>query len=144
MTAVAIKDGVVAADSSRWHGELCFSSAKKIHRLGDGSLITSAGSEELILAVQEWLEFGMPQDNKPDMVDLSKDGYTVLWLTADGMYRFDGTLNYVGEAAPFMAGGCHADFLMGAMAAGASAEEAVALAIEHCAFARGPLQVERL
>jgi hypothetical protein len=35
-------------------------------------------------------------------------------------------------------------FAEGAMAAGASAEQAVRLAIEHCVYAHGEVQVERL
>lgn len=144
MTAIAIRNGVIAADSSRWHGELCFGTCQKVFRLKAGALLTGAGNEATILAMYHWIDAGMPSDRVPGE-DTSEDGFTVFWLTRfNELMRFDDSTNYVSEPAPFIAAGMHSDFLMGAMAAGASAEQAVTLAIAHCAFARGPIQVERL
>ena len=139
MTVIACRDGVIAADSGRWHSELCFGLCEKIFEVGDGFL-AAAGSEPMIFALVKYLREG---GEKPD-IPSDEDGVAAIWLRPRGVFTAYDSAEFVPEPSPFIAAGSHTEFLMGAMAAGASAEEAVGLALEHCAFARGPMMVRRV
>ena len=148
MTAIACRAGVIAADSSVWYNELQFPgvTATKIFpvKAGDVGYLAFSGNRSSGEALWRWVEDDMREDRRPNC----GEDFSALWLTRESdsvrLRRLDTTLEWTEETAPFIAEGAHADFLMGAMAAGASAEEAVRLAIEHCAFARGPLVVRRV
>lgn len=143
MTVIACRGGVMAADTSSWHGDIRSGSARKIWRLGDGSLFAAGGWKPVIGLALEWLDAGaQATDRQADAAEGDLDG---LILRPDGriwclthrfmLYRSD---------RDYDVAGAHHEFLHGAMLAGASAEEAVRLAIRHCARAAGEVQVEQL
>jgi hypothetical protein len=143
VTVVACKDGIMVADTASWSGGVKFGNAQKIARMPDGSLLGCAGWKPVIMQVREWLADGARADNKPTPAD--KDDLDAIILRPDGKiwsisYRFD---LYPSDAL-MDAAGAHNEFLLGAMLAGASAEEAVRLALRHCGSAGGDIQVENL
>jgi ATP-dependent HslUV protease subunit HslV len=143
VTVIAVKDGVMAADTGNWHGGICFGGARKLWRLNDGSIFGGAGWQPVVELTRDWLQSGMTADTKPEPV--ADDDLDGLLLKPDGSvwiithkfhcYRSDKFCN---------TGGAHSEFLYGAMLAGASAEHAVRLAIQYCGSAAGDVLSERV
>lgn len=142
MTAIAYRDGIMAADTAGWYGEVMFWLTTKIHRLPDGALFAAMGDPLYAEAYIEWRE---TRGDKPEPPEKDEDFYAIL-VRRDGVVFMVGR-DYVPRRAgkaPFYAIGAHVEFLTGALAAGASAADAVRLCIDHCAHAAGDVQVERL
>jgi hypothetical protein len=156
MTVIACKDSIMAADSAVWCGDIVVAHRKKIIRLPDGSLFGGAGSTPIIHMAQEWImgafntTYPVSRLNLNDHLD--KPTRVLAEHQLDGMIlRPDGSLwhlNYQWDlydmTVLFAACGSHHDFVLGAMYAGATAERAVKLAIEHGDSASGDVQVEYL
>lgn len=144
MTAIAYRDGVLAADSRANQGALIISSrSKKIARRTDGWLIGVAGE---CAAADEFMARFIAGDNdwRPPGITKAEDGFQALLIAPDGLIWNAHESGRFRIDADFAAEGSATNFLFGAMAAGASAEEAVRLA---CLF-RGdcglPVQSVRL
>lgn len=142
MTAIAYKDGVLAADSVAWIAEsrVKIPCRPKIRSLRDGRLFAAAGENGEIDAVFEWL------DGRADKPALTP-GETMhcILVRPDGSYETCWeSLRFRRCQSPVYALGIASQFLMGALLAGASPEEAVRLAIEHTDGAGGDVQVMRL
>lgn len=142
MTAIAYRDGVMAADTAVWSEKgLCVDHTNKIVRVGAG-LYGAAGGLSVCVEVGRRLaktgeSIGLDLDSEED--------FEAIWVKSDGgLWWADRTLFWVVSTAPFAAIGAAEAFMHGAMHAGASAEQAVRLAIEHTDGAAGTVQVERL
>lgn len=143
MTVIACKNGVMAADTSVWHGDVTRGKATKVVRLPDGSLMGAAGWKDIIAPAIEWASAGFPAHARPaeardeqfDSIILKPDGS--LWCMGSNFRQWR-------SESPIEVVGAHSEFLYGAMLAGASAEEAVRLAIIHCSKAAGEVQVVTL
>lgn len=143
MTLIAIKDGIFAADRGTFSDSLYRGARDKIVRLPDGSLFAGSGSVPVITAVTEWLASGRLDALKPDAVE--EEQFGGLMLGPDGVVCIvDRMMNVYPDYRTYHVEGSHCEFLIGAMAMGASAEQAVNLGCEHCMWARGPIQVETL
>lgn len=136
MSVVTYRDGVMAADSRAYGGNWQASPGQKtkIHQLEDGTRVgvTSAavGQPERVVA---WLRAGaIPEkwgsgDVLSSMLLVKPDGG--VYLSRDSLY-FAGPIH-----CEYYAIGSGADFALGAMAMGASAERAVEVACSldpHC------------
>lgn len=143
MTVIACKNGIMAADEGVWGDGLCFGTTTKIQRLADGSLCAAAGPRPLIQAFHRWMESGQKNKLRPRHTD--EENFGGLWLKLDGsIWRVSHLFEVYDSPWPFSAEGIRTQFMLGAMAAGASAELAVQLAIKHSDGAFGSVQVERL
>lgn len=140
MTIICAKDGVIAADGSVWMDELTFSTRKKIRQLGDGALVGAAGDAEYADAFMLWKQ---GKCGKPD-VPPDDSNFAAIEINKEGIFQYAGNYTRFSDIAPFAAIGSHAEFAMGLMDAGMSAEQAVWRCIERGAWARGPVQVERV
>lgn len=141
MTVIACRAGIMAADTATWDGDIKIGHVLKIVRLYDGSLIVACGRASLIQAYYAWMK---GKGDKPSDAE-KEDSFGGLHLMADGTVKcVDGTYREFYHHAEFYAEGSHSEFLYGAMAAGASAEEAVRLALKYGGFAGGDVQVERI
>lgn len=148
MTIICARDGVLAADSSTWIGELTFASLEKIARLSDRSLIAAAGLVTDAMRIRKWaeencrnpsgwggfVEFDGDDDDAPG----------ALWLRHDGLWHIGKTGEPWKLDEPFAAEGSHCEYALGLLTMGASAEEAVRLCVKHGAWARDPVVVKRL
>lgn len=142
MTAIAYRDGVLAADSVGWmaEGHVKIPVSPKIVRFKGGMFACCGGETEIALATDWITKVGTP---KPLLEQ--QEGFGCIWVKPDGsVWYTNWRLHPVIRPEGFMAIGACDKFMMGAMFAGASAEEAVRLAILHTDGAGGEVQVERL
>lgn len=145
MTVIACRDGIMAADSAVFQDGLCFGFSEKIKRLTDGSLIAAAGPRPAIQQFHAWMAKVVTGEYAPQPDALGESEFGGLWLKADGsVYRISYKFEIYSDPCPFAAEGIGVSFMMGALAHGASAEEAVRLAIAHCDGCGGDIQVERI
>jgi len=138
MTVIACRNGVMATDSAVSQGEIIVGHRNKIIRLHDGSLLATAGDSSLSWVCRDWLN----GDHRPQPV--GELDFAALWLSPKGLFRIDHRFFAFPDLGEFAAEGAHDEFVLGAMAAGASAEEAVGLAIRYCRRAGGEVCVKRL
>lgn len=143
MTAIVYRDGILAADTGVWAGDVLIGVyAQKIVRLADGSLIASAGSVDDITWFIEWAQEGFPVEGRPT----DFDAFGALHVQVDGSVRKFGKKcrPYPAANQPWFIEGGYEDFLHGACANGATAAEAVYLAIQHCPYVGGSVQIMEL
>jgi hypothetical protein len=138
MTVIACRNGVMAADTAVWQGEIIVGHRNKIIRLFDDSLLAAAGDSSLAGVCRDWLN----GDHRPQPV--GELDFAALWLRPTGLFRIDHRFFAFPDLGEFAAEGAHDEFVLGAMAAGASAEEAVGLAIKYCRRAGGGVHTKRL
>lgn len=140
MTVIVCRDDVMAADTAIWRGNVIIGYRQKIKRLHDGRLFAGSGVSGVILHCCDWLD-GLVEKPAP----VSDGDFDGLILGADGALRVDyGFRVYETAQNDFAFAGSHSELLLGALAAGASAEEAVRIAIKYGDAAGGEVQVERL
>jgi ATP-dependent HslUV protease subunit HslV len=137
MTVIAFRDGVMAADTATWMHDVVVSHRPKIVRLKDGRLYAATGARPEVDGCRLWLE-GV--ESRPKEVAAGEFGAIV--VDRGFVFKIDHRFHlYDVTDSPWVAEGAHCEFLAGCLAAGATAEEAVRLAIVHCAYAAGDVQV---
>lgn len=132
----------MASDTAAWVGGLIVGHVKKIVRLPDGSLFGAAGLSDVIEAYVDWAS---GRGEKPEACKEPED-FEAIRAYPDGGVRTISALTFqpLPGVYEFMAAGSPQEFLLGAMAAGASAADAVRLAIEYHADCAGAVISERL
>ena len=144
MSVVAYRWGVLAADSRAYggHGHPSPGFKRKLHRLADGSRVgvvsAKLGEPERFLA---WLRKG----RKPEEWTGGKPDIRALLVEPGGrVFLFEDSVWPSGPISPaeFYAIGSGQEYAIGAMAAGASAPEAVQIAIRFDPHCGGPVAVE--
>lgn len=148
MTVIAYRNGVLAADSQvTWHTHRD-GITRKIFKVG-GILVAASGSHEMAIAFTDWVRRGMtegrqPTMSKPGAVDgqrpSSASGYI---FRPDGLIICLTELGWTTIRTDVWAGGSGCDYAYGAMAVGASAEEAVRAAIRFDIGCGGDVTVLR-
>lgn len=148
MTCIAYRDGIMAADSGCWGagGNVVTGFVRKIRRAKNpqmaGALIGCAGASGVIQAFHLWLEAGGGGEK---IAVKAGDGFQALVVHPDGgVTRYDEEWLPFEMQAPYHVIGRSDAFMLGALAAGATAEEAVRLALKHTDGGAGDVQVERL
>jgi hypothetical protein len=150
MTIIAVKDNIMAADSFTYRGTVGYPLPKerrKIRRNLKNDLLGFAGNHEEITKTIAWLGKEMHFERPPAGIhEAEDDALDVLWLRHGyGLWRFTKAFVPYPVPQPFAIGIWEAVVLCdGAMLAGATAAEAVALAIERVAYCGGEVQVETL
>lgn len=143
MTTVAYRDGIMVSDSLGSYGTTKVPGpTQKLFRLKDGSIAGATGSESNWRKLIEWLDTDRSSEQPtPKNEDESA---TVAVMTPDGRVEiFEGGYRYV-ESSEFMAFGSGQAAALGALHAGASAEEAVRAACLVDKNSGGELQVMRV
>ncbi len=142
MTTIAANREEMAADSqgTRESGLIVSRNDRKVRRLA-GDIVSCAGNEDQCLEFEAWYEAGRDMAGKPD---LEKD-FGALVLTADGkLFKFYERGTPVEVFDDFIALGSGDEIAMGAMAVGATPEEAVEAACRLNMYTGSPVVVERL
>lgn len=144
MTIIAYRDGVMAADSAIWSGgSIIAGHMRKIVRHPDGSLAAATGEASLLAWFLERIETGEILQSPPK--DETQEGFNGLLVRPNGdVYRCGVNMLLYPINGPWQAVGGPTAFLSGALAAGATAEEAVHLALKFTDGGGGDVQVERL
>ena len=129
MTVLAYRNGILAADRLIWLGSGAVAGeCRKITRLKSGGLVAVAGSQSTATLFPKWLE-DKSQDT-PKVV--SEHGFRAIEIAPDGVVTlWDELLQPTTYEAEFYVAGCRAAFTLGALYAGASAEEAVRLTLRY-------------
>ena len=143
MTAIAYRDGVLAADSVGWTAgcSVKVPVAPKIRRLPCG-VYAAAGNTTVIDEFYDWMS-GDPLARRPE--GLVDEDFSSICVRPNGTVWFcTHRLHFTQLHAEFLAIGGPSEFMMGALFAGATAEQAVRLAIEHTYSAGGHVQTMRI
>lgn len=147
MTIICARDGIMASDTMGVNGFGIKSFEEtKLYRSPYNGIIGFAGDADYSSVFLEWYyERGYDRSSFPS---IPKHGDFVALLMEDDGQLFISSSDDKGKFFmrhhEFYAVGAGAQFAMGAMAQGATAEEAVALCIKHCAECGGEVQVMRL
>lgn len=144
MTVIVYRDGVMAADTASWIGDVIATTAQlKVRRTPDGGLAAAAGQVPQVQQFHDWVRNGQ-SGNAPFQND-EEGSFGGVLVHPDGeIIRFDHLLRRYRGAQEFAVEGCHEEFLLALMLAGQTAEEAVAMAIKHCKYAAGEVFSLRL
>lgn len=140
MTIIAYRDGIMVADSQVSKGPLRYGTYEKIRRLSDGSFFAAAGLGDDCEGVFRWLEKGGAEE-KPKVESaftalIVRPGYEFPHEMEEALRERDVRAPYVAIGENFAVSLC-----IGAMAMGATAAQAVAIAIEHSVWVGGAVQV---
>jgi hypothetical protein len=144
MTAVAFKDGIMAADSALFRDYMLAGRVTKIHDLGRAVVGVSGDAGYSSLFITKLRACDLLMYNLDEMPAVPQGGFAAMIAYRDGRLFMFGEGNFYQAEAPFYAIGCVHSFLLGAMAAGASAAAAVDLAIAHTDSARAPVTKVRV
>lgn len=138
MTIIVYKDGVLAADSGGFCGNVMIAEdQEKIYRLPDGSLAGAAGHTPDVQAFRKWAEGGFRPEDKPDPFE----DFGALVVEPDGtVARYNVRLERWVAGTPWHVEGCAEEFAFGLLAAGLSATEVVEKAIKHHIFCGGAVR----
>jgi hypothetical protein len=149
MTIICIKDGAVAADGGVWCDDVLVSrETRKIIQSLDGAISGSAGNSMDTQMFRRW--FGStvnPESRQGSAPTFAKeDGFSAVWLERDGaIWQLDwGGKPYRCNSQGTTAIGAAKELALGAMYAGAFAEQAVRICVERHGCAGGEVFVERL
>lgn len=141
MTTIAYRDGVLAADSLVTLGETALPGAtKKITRLPSGDLFGFCGAlADGMMLLKALL------DEEEDLPTWRGGTTGVLIEKKTGRISvYEGHGPFIYEPARFGAWGSGMEFALGALAAGASAEQAVKIATKFDINSRGPVRALKL
>lgn len=142
MTIICYRDGVMASDSQLSDCGVYVGDVKKIARASDGTLAGCSGDRSNAYRFLQWVDAGMPDEFE---VKPGNSGLVALLVKPDlTVWRAVDSGGFFPVDAKFHAEGVGRHTAMGAMAAGATAEEAVAIAIQFEDGCGGAIQIERL
>jgi 20S proteasome alpha/beta subunit len=127
MTTIAYRAGILASDTAQTFNSMRIGTMQKIARRSDGTLVGAAGDASYVTTLMKWAK-SSAKGNPPLPVN---DGGTGLIVSPRGKITLvdDGGLSTC--KAEYIAIGSGGEMALGAMGYGASAEEAVAVALKH-------------
>lgn len=141
MTTIAYRDDVIAADTQVTCGGTIDGWVQKAFRKG-GLLYATSGSSGLGDGFLSWVAGGMKGDAPSLRGEKGDDAHGYLFPGGDRVvWRYDNV--WATHYAPFFAYGSGAEIALGAMIAGATAEEAVRAAAERDTATGGEITVLR-
>lgn len=145
MSTVAAKNGIVAVDTSVIYQNAMFEMDNKIWRSKrTKSVFGFSGTLTWLPMFQEWYEAGSDMKRLPTNPVIDKsvdDGFGVLECRRDGdmvVWNYDFSNRARNE--DYMALGAGSGFALGALAVGATARQAVAVAIKHDPYTGGKVR----
>lgn len=140
MTIIAVSWTHIAADGMKlWGNEIRGLNHKKIIQRGD-VIYAFAGLAPMQDPMIAWHQAGGNPEKLPKLFD-DESSWTLLVIDPQGLRKYSSTCPYPEEFdAPF-AIGAGLDMALGAMYAGASAQQAVEIVNAHCNTSGGEVQV---
>lgn len=137
MTTIVYRDGIMAADSCVSYNDAKTAAVTKIWEV-EGTLIGVSGSLSALAMVRS-----VVTDAGSIWPAMARDEHcSGIMVAPSGVIHFVGSNGIPIEVdAEFHAIGSGAELAIGAMAAGASAAEAVKIAIQYDCFSAGPIDI---
>lgn len=130
MTVYAWDGHHVAADKQATMGGARLG-ITKIRRIGD-KIVVGAGSLSGLIIMFNWIENGEDFEQWPEsQKDSDNSAYMLVVPANDKPYRYESLPARIPIEDPFFAGGDGGQFAWGALAAGATAKEAVEIAVKY-------------
>ncbi len=152
MTLIVYRDGILASDSGMfWENAHC-GTLQKVFRLSNGLLFGAAGDCD-DLALRKVIEEHGIDLPRSELAKFNSDTQALIitpegrvWVLSIGRDddSKEGTVEYFQYDAPFYSLGHGRWMAFGAMAMGATAEQAVAAVIPYAVHTKGPVQKIRL
>ena len=145
MTTIAVRDGVMAADTIGHNAEkLCRS--KKLFRISNGEVIGFTGVWMDGKLFVDWYDKGADRDKPPQWRTQGdeKVDFKALVLTADGVYEWSYELVADQVLDDFWAIGSGSPAALAAMHCGQSAQEAVYIAMRIDPYTGGDVETMEL
>lgn len=131
---------MLASDSVITTNSTVVGYTRKVTKSGSGWLAAAAGHACDMVSYLRWVEEGREEDAAVKLENL--DG---LLVSPKGeVFLVEANLVPIPIDAPFFAGGSGSEIAIGAMEMGASAEEAVRIAIKHNTSCGGEIQIVKL
>ena len=145
MTTIAYRDGIIAGDSGSENSNVMYRGAIKVVRGQDGSLHGVTGSAPDASVYIRWVLDGMEGDAPRPEATNRQDGLSafiaIVVPPVGNMIRLWTAYGWEDHHdVPFMAIGAGSEMAIGAMAAGATAEQAVSIVAMHSNFAALPVR----
>jgi hypothetical protein len=142
VTVIVYRDGVMAADTGEFMGGLIAGTGcEKVVRLPDGGLLACAGRKSDIWRFRDWAMDGFRPADRPAPFE----NFGALVVGPDGkITKYDERSYPYPLEAEWAMEGCEEEFLTGLLVMGATATQAVTIAIERCAYAAGKVFAMRL
>jgi len=137
MTTICYRDGVLAADSLVMDREISIGTAMKFLVLADNSVVAAAGILTDNHLFFEWAEAGFDPDKKPELSESFEGVHIGL---DEQVTRYVKCLAPEYFQAEYFAIGTGFELALGAMAVGATAEEACEAACKHDTASGGPVR----
>lgn len=139
MTTLAYRDGELATDSRVTQGDMIVSDRRrKVHRLRDGSIVAWSGSVQQAELLLEAMR------KKAKVKSPKLDEIAALHLRTDGtLWEYEGEA-WVKQDPGYYATGSGSPYAFAAMDAGASAKDAVRIALKRDAGSGGRVQSLKL
>ena len=146
MTIITYKDGIMAADSASFRGYMMVShNNQKIIKTKKGYLVGASGKSVVCDAFRKWAT--EHHDNNPDLEWVSDDDEFQGIIVIDDRIVFEyfgkDTNPTIGNTEYYSIGAAY-EMALGAMHAGASAEQAVAICIKYHAYCAGEIKTLKL
>ena|SRR5687768_13962526 len=132
MTTITFREGIMAADSRMTLGGAVIGNVVKIVRRDDGALCGGCGRLAWLQAFHEWFLNG----EQDDLPDVDEDSMGLIARPKKPLQAFEEAGTYEWKT-PYFAMGSGRRFALGAMYAGASAQEAVKAAIKFDIYSGG-------
>lgn len=140
MTTIAFKDGIMAADSAITGDGVLWGYSDKIFKRTDSKFVIGvSGPVENISRIQNWCDT-QSSIGSLDSISLSDNvDLLIVDCNTQQLYLFQNGVVF-GFNQPIMAIGTGREFALGAMAAGATAEQAVEIARYYDNNTSGPIK----
>ena len=147
MTTIALRDGVIAADSQETHGDGRIAECKNLYSIS-GTIIGTAGDSYTGLIFVDWFERGARMEDAPDLshVQSDEDFECIVIENKDTIYTINRFFQkYPVEMADgFYALGWGSAYAMAAMEMGADAKKAVQIAVKYDAYTGGKIKTMKV
>ena len=149
MTVIAYRAGIIAADTGVWSGNIIIGNGPKLSRSPKGSVAGGSGRAGLLRRfhqlvvdglIDAWLEAGATEPLSGMSFRDEGDFGAIFATRGSGVWLIDDRGCPVRFQAEFYAEGGAREMVMGAMAVGASAAEAVEIAIRFSDYASGRVE----
>lgn len=141
MTVIVYRDGVLAADTGAFMGNIIVGNVHKLHRTPRGVLVACAGNVPDVYRFRKWADRGFLDSERPEKTQ----DFGALTVAPDGeITKYTAEFHPYPVASPYAVEGCAEEFLWALLLVGKTAAQCVRMAIEHNCYAAGRVETMEL